>query len=163
MAWKPGDPIGWTKALNTAAPFIRGAVAQGISATKTAQMLKSAGMGARYQSVLQLYSAFEYSYTDPSVYIPSDVRLRPNADVIPLSITSQNRTWRTTMWYDVYSAEEQDIVRRHVTIDEDDLLTIDEYHAYTGQLVNKYWMQGEELLDIGFESITFSDNPRSRL
>jgi len=163
MAWEVGQELKLTKRARAAMPFIRAAVNAGIGAKETSNILKAAGMGARYQTVLDVHRAFTYAYDNPAVYVPKDIRQRPNADLIPRAVQDQNKAWRTTMWYDVYDENEQDIVRNIITIDSDNLLTVDEYIQYTGQYGNKYGFDGQELLDIGFDSITFSNNPRNRV
>lgn len=162
MSWKPGEELKVTKNARLVMPYIRQAVQAGIGANETQRLLRAAGMGVQRASILDIHKAYTYAYTNPGVYVPNDVRLRPNADLIPLAVEEQNKTWRTTMWYDVYN-EEDGVIRHHITIDSDNLLTLDEYYQYTGQYGNKYGFDGNELLDIGFASITFSDAPRNRL
>jgi len=160
MAWQPGDIFKPTGGVAQAWSVIRGMVALDFSANRIEKELRASGFKVQRQNLQYGVKALKYAYQDSSTYIPSDVNQRPNASLVPNAVTEQNRPWRTTLYWDVYDRDIEDIVRKHVIVDDYDLATVDEYIMYAGQYANKYGFVNEELLDIGIESITFSDNPR---
>lgn len=163
MAWNPGDILTLTKGVSAAIGFIRQAVTGGLSANATIRALRESGFQVQRKNALEAHKAMKYAMQDPLTYMPVERDRKPNPDLVPLAVVEQNRAYRHTAWIDYYDSAIQDIVREHVTIDEDYLMTYDEFYLFTGQYAAKYGSTEREVLDFDIESVTYSDSPRNVL
>lgn len=160
MAWQPGDTLNLNANALKALPFIRGAVKAGISKNETERALRRVGLGIRRQTVQSIYSAFEYAYKDSSVYLPTDSRLKPNANLIPYATTQQARKYHATVAVPVYNVTDTLPEVKHVTVIMDDLMSVNDIIDDAVSTVETYDdLESADRHYSEIDSILFTDNP----
>lgn len=153
----------FTKGVRTAYPFIRGAAAAGIGPTRTYKMLQEVGMGGRKKDVLKLHKLIRKSYEDVRLYLPDDASLKPNAELIPLSVTPQLRAFHTDVTMTMYDSRTDTYFEQTLTVADNVLRPVDELMGLGEEMMDSYDFEGEVLVKATvIERITYSDNPRLR-
>lgn len=159
MSWSIGETLSLTKAARAAMPFIRSAAANGLGATNTYNLLRENGMGARKQAVLDAYRAFTYAETNPDVYLPKDSRLKPDANLVPLTVTQQNRTWRTAVYHTMYDEDLDEYLEKVIIIDTSELKSVEDLVTLGAETLLSYGGNIEDIQDSGIKWINYTDNP----
>lgn len=149
------------KAAKHALAYIRGAVRAGVSANKTEQYLRDAGIGIRRKTLQQIHRTFKAAQDNTSLYIPDNGNRKPIASIIPISPYSQTRKYLTTVNVSYYDPVSDESFEQPINVLSNSLRPVNETINDAMITLDRYDM-GYELDTEGsyIESIFFSDNPR---
>lgn len=160
MAWQIGDELVLSETVRQNLPFIRGAIAQGMKAQETYDLIRSIGSAGRKQTFLDAYRAMSYAYQDPSIYLPSDTSQKPLADLIPMSLYTNQRRYTVTVDVPAYNTLNNQLEQKTVTIISDDLYTQDDYFEQAFEYFPEYGdLESIQFDEAKISSILYSDNP----
>lgn len=157
--WRPGDILDLSGSIGQVVGAIKTAVADGLSANATVDALKRQGMGKRRESVLSVHKALTYASRDPSIYLPSDLSLKPRAELVPKTPFRQKRKWHTvvtTVFSDPISQTNEE---RAITISDDDLDSVDNLITRGAEQALEYGFDIDMILDTRISEIRESDKP----
>lgn len=159
MAWKPGDVLKITRAVSLNLTKIRENVFRGVGAEATYDELRATTIAGRRQNVLDVYRAVKTAYDDPSVYIPVDLKGKPDERLIPYAKTRQGRAYKAVVQSYVYDRDFQVVDIKTVSVLSDELLDVEDYLAQGRWLEDRYLLKGQDLLESKISRITFSAAP----
>lgn len=162
MAWSPGEELVLTKAVKENIGWIRGAVYAGLAPQTAYDLLRSVTSAGRKQSFLDAYRAMEYSYKDPTMYLPLDYNQRPDTQFIPLSPFNQRKAYHADVKVTFYNTLDGILEERPVTVMFDNMVTVNEILEGAHALVESYAEYESVQYDLSrIERINYSDNPIS--
>ena len=106
----------FSKSVRIAWPSIRLGIAQGLNRTTIMKNLSLAGMGIRNKVGLAVIKTAQNAYRDPSTYLPEDITQTPIHELIPPTMTNQNKRYKIVVAGNVFNKELQEGYIKHATI-----------------------------------------------
>ncbi|MBC8551666.1 MAG: hypothetical protein H8D23_18625 [Candidatus Brocadiales bacterium] len=113
----------FSKSVKVAYPYIRLGIANGLSGNAILSGLKLAGIGIRRQTFQSLVRAIKLSDTDPTTYLPNDIKAKPIPELIPPNISNQKKRYRWVVEGTVFDREQEVFYRKHLTYESNVLQT----------------------------------------
>lgn len=158
--WQPGDDIHLTKTMKTNLGFYKGLAASGMNVSQGYATAKDLGIAPRYQNFLQVFSALQYTATNPEYFMPSDTSVPPSTELIPQNPFRQKKRYQVVVEYDYYDDVSGVVESDTFSLSSDSPLSEDQIKSEAVGISMQYEIEGvHTILDQKIKSYTWTPDP----